>query len=206
MAIPSLILGSASPGRAMIFKRLGLQFQVDPSRIDEESVVEPVPSRRAELLAKLKAEDVAARHPDAVVIGCDSVVETASGVLLEKPVDAADAKRMLELLSGKSALCHSGMCVVGMGKTAVGLCTTEVTFCPLTPQMIDWWIAQGGWQGCAGAFQIEGRCQLIISRIKGDFTSVVGLPVYVLGQLLREVGYPLWETAAWPEPIRLEAK
>jgi septum formation protein len=194
-----LVLASASPGRAMIFRRLGLPFEAVPSTVDEPAVPEPVPSRRAQLLARLKAEDVAKGRPDRIVIGCDSVVETASEMLLEKPVDAADARRMLQLLSGKAADCHSGMCVVGNGKMAMGLCTTRVTFAELSPEMIDWWIGQGGWEGCAGAFQIEGRCQLLISQIEGDFTSVVGLPVFLLGKLLREVGYPLWDAVAWPK-------
>lgn len=199
MPADRLILGSASPGRAMIFRRLGLPFEVVPSTVDELAIPESVPSRRAQLLARLKAEDVAARHPDDTVIGCDSVVETATGELLEKPADAADAARMIRQLSGRTAHCHSGMCVIRGGKSAVGLCTTAVTFAELSDDMVAWWVAQGGWEGCAGAFQIEGRCQLLISKIEGDFTSVVGLPVFVLGTLLREVGYPLWEDATWPK-------
>lgn len=183
----------------MIFRRLGLPFEVVPSTVDEPAIPEPVPSRRAQLLARLKAEDVASSRQDRIVIGCDSVVETASEILLEKPTDADDARRMLQLLSGKTAYCHSGVCVVGNGKSAVGLCTTRVTFAELSPEMIEWWIAQGGWEGCAGAFQIEGRCQLLINKIEGDFTSVVGLPVYVLGKLLRDVDYPLWENTNWPK-------
>lgn len=197
MSAERLILGSASPGRAMILRRLGLPFEVVPSTVDESACDEGVPSRRAQLLAKLKALDVAARHPEATVIGCDSVVETAGGELLEKPTDGEDAKRMLRLLSGHQAHCHSGICVVRGDKAVLGLCTTAVTFAPLNEQMINWWIAQGGWAGCAGAFQIEGRCQLLISKIEGDFTSVVGLPVYVLGTLLKEVDYTLWDSASW---------
>lgn len=206
MPVEPLILASASPGRAMVFRRLGLPFEVVPSTVDEPAIPEPVPSRRAQLLARLKAEEVAASRPGHIVIGCDSVVETASEVLLEKPTDAADARRMLELLSGKTAHCHSGVCVIGNGQTAAGLCTTLVTFAELSPEMIDWWVAQGGWEGCAGAFQIEGRCQLLISKIEGDFTSVVGLPVYVLGTLLKEVGYPLWEKASWPQAMGSEPR
>ncbi len=181
----------------MIFRRLGLPFEVSPSTVDEPAHPEQVPSVRARQLARLKAEDVATRHPHDTVIGCDSVVETADGHLLEKPIDAADAERMIRLLSGRQAHCHSGICVIRNGQAAVGLCTTAVTFAPLSDEMVAWWIAHGGWEGCAGAFQIEGRCQLLIRKIEGDFTSVVGLPVYVLGSLLQEVGYPLWDQVTW---------
>jgi septum formation protein len=124
-----------------------------------------------------------------------------SGELLEKPVDAADAARMLRVLSDSTALCHSGICVVHNERIARGLCTTAVTFTDLSDEMIDWWVRHGGWQGCAGAFQIEGMAQLLIRKIEGDFTSVVGLPVFELGRLLRELQYPLWDAESWAPPV-----
>ncbi len=186
----TLILASASPQRKTLLSGLGLQYRVVPSRVDEEACDVADPVERAAVLARLKAEDVAAREPGCFVIGCDTLVVDATGHRLEKPVDEADARRMLKLHSGTCSVVHSGLCVLDpLGNKAEEVSSSKVWFKTLSQQEMDWWIATGQWRDRSGGFQIDGQGQLMIERIDGDWTSIVGLPVFLLGQLLRRLQF-----------------
>ncbi len=191
-----LILASASPQRKTLLSGLGLQFHIIPSGVEEDDHPEFDPRKRSQDLARLKALDVHALHTDAIVIGCDTLVvvgETPQrdvSTLLEKPKNDADARRMLLLQSGKTSLVHSAVCVVDeSGKTHEGISSSNVTFKKLSEKEIDWWIATKLWQGRSGGFQIDGLGQLMIQSITGDWTGIVGLPVFLLGELLEKAGY-----------------
>jgi septum formation protein len=185
----SLVLASSSPQRRLLLQGLGMEFIVDPSNVDEDACTERDAAKRAAHLARLKAQDVMGRHPGACIIGCDTLVQAPSGEILEKPMDAADARRMLRLQSGGISLVHSGLCVIdAAGQAYEGLSSSSVHFAPLSDEDIDWWIDTKEWEGRSGAFQIDGRGQLMIERIEGDWTSVVGLPVFLLGRLLGKAG------------------
>ena len=189
-----LILASASPQRKVLLEGLGVAFDVIPSNVAEADCSEADPVRRAEVLAALKARDIAARHPGRVVIGCDTLVVSATGELLEKPRDAKDAERMLRLHSGKTSLVHSALTVIGHnGKECSGVSSSSVTFQKLSPEDIEWWIGTGLWNDRSGAFQIDGLGQLMIERIEGDWTGVVGLPIFLLGELLDQSGNAFWQ-------------
>lgn len=184
-----LVLASASPQRKTLLEGLGLSFTVVPSGIDESTIAENDPARRALLLAHLKAKDVASQRPDAFIIGCDTLVVTSGGKLLEKPQNASEARMMLALQSGNVSVVHSGLCVVAPdGRSFDGVSSSAVTFKVLSADELDWWIATGLWQGRSGAFQIDGQGQLMIEKVEGDWTGIVGLPVFLLGKLLEEVG------------------
>lgn len=187
---PRLILASASPQRAQLLRGLSLGFDVVASGIDESACEECNPLLRAPTLARLKAHAVAAGAQDAVVIGCDTLVVAADGTLLEKPADRSDARRMLELQSGKPSSVHSALCVVSPDTVKEGLSTSVVTFRSLTDADIAWWLQTGLWEGRSGAFQIEGPGQLLVDHLEGDWTGVVGLPVALLRQLMEETGQP----------------
>lgn len=187
-----LVLASASPQRKTLLQGLDVPFTVVPSSFNESSCEERDPAKRAVLLAGLKAQDVAVAHPKSIVIGCDTLVVAPDGTLLEKPEDAAGAERMLRLQSGGASFVHSGLCVIAPGKEpASELSTSRVTFARLSDDQVRWWIGTGLWEGRSGAFQIDGPGQLMIERIEGDWTSIVGLPVFLLGQMLREAGHPM---------------
>lgn len=189
----TLILASASPQRKTLLEGLGLAFEVIPSGIEEDDHPEPDPVQRSKDLARLKALDIHRKHPDAIVIGCDTLVVASNGTLLEKPVSAADARRMLMLQSGNVSLVHSALCVVDeSGNTHEELSTSSVTFKKLSNEEIDWWIDTGLWQGRSGGFQIDGKGQLMIESITGDWTGIVGLPVFLLGRLLKKAGQKVW--------------
>ncbi len=190
--MPRLILASASPQRKTLLEGLGISCEVIPSSVDEEGHPEQSPRERSIILARLKAEDIAEKHTGAIVIGCDTLVVSHSGELLEKPKDSADARRMLELQSGATSQVHSAVCVIdAQRRLHDGVSTSSVHFQKLAQEDIDWWIQNGLWEGRSGGFQIDGLGQLMIESIEGDWTGIVGLPVFLLGTLLKQAGVDL---------------
>ncbi|TSC57370.1 MAG: septum formation protein [Candidatus Peregrinibacteria bacterium Greene0416_62] len=182
------ILASASPQRKSLLQGLGMAFDVVPSSLDESTCAEKDPSKRAAVLARLKAEDIFQQYNDCVVLGCDTLVVAADGTLLEKPRDAAEAERMLRLQSGKVSTVHSALCLIDPSSQVEGISSSRVHFKKLSDQEIAWWISTGQWKDRSGGFQIDGLGQLMIENLGGDWTSVVGLPVYLLGELMGKVG------------------
>ncbi len=170
---------------------LGLIFDVIPSTVHEPSHPELSPAKRAQELALLKAQEVAARHPDCWIIGCDTLVESADGDLLEKPGDADEARKMIRVQSGRTSTVHSALALIDpQGKVFSGLSSSRVTFKKLSDADIEWWIHTDQWRDRSGSFQIDGQGQLMIANLEGDWTSVVGLPVHLLGQLFNESNAP----------------
>lgn len=187
-----LVLASASPQRKRLLEGLGLTFEVHPSTFDEDSYEELRPIERCKQLACHKAAEVNERFPDSFVIGCDTLVVAEDGTLLEKAPDEASAKEAMRRLSGNTCQVHSGLSVFDPTQQHFeGVCSSQVTFKTLTDKEIDWWISTGLWRDRSGSFQIDGPGQLLISHIEGDWSSIVGLPVYLLGELLRDAGYDL---------------
>jgi septum formation protein len=166
---------------------------VEVSNVDEGGHGETDPLRRAADLARLKAQDIASRRKGCVVIGCDTLVVDPKGALLEKPLDEREARGMIEAQSGGMSTVHSALCVIDAeGRSHEGVSSSTVTFKKLSEEEVQWWLNTGLWRGRSGAFQIDGEGQLMISRIEGDWTGVVGLPVFLLGQLLKEAGWSAW--------------
>lgn len=189
--MPRLILASASPQRKTLLAGLGVTFDVIPSRVDESACGEPDPAKRAEILSALKARDVASRHPGHVIIGCDTLVVSDGNHLLEKPADDDDALRMLRLQSGRTSVVHSGVTVISTaGDEFSGISSSSVTFKKLSKEEEEWWIGTRLWEDRSGAFQIDGPGQLMIEKIEGDWSGVVGLPVFLLGELMKKAGIP----------------
>lgn len=187
-----LILASTSPQRKALLAGLGVPFDIVPSPYDESRCAERDPAERARILAAEKARAVAVQYPDRVVIGGDTLVVAPDGTLLEKPRDAADAKRMLRLQSGGTSVVHSAVSVAAsQSAILIGLSSSTVRFAKLSEIEIDWWVRSKLWEGRSGAFQIDGPGQLMIEHIEGDWTGIVGLPVFLLGQLLRQAGAPI---------------
>jgi septum formation protein len=186
-----LILASASPQRRTLLEGLNIVFDVIPSNVHEPAHPELSPAKRAQELALLKAQEVASRHPNCWIIGCDTLVESADGDLLEKPGDANEARKMIRLQSGRTSLVHSALVLIDpQGKVFSGLSSSRVTFRELTDADIEWWIHTDQWRDRSGSFQIDGQGQLMIENLEGDWTSVVGLPVFLLGQLCQEAKAP----------------
>jgi len=181
-----LVLASASPRRQELLRNAGIEFEVQPAHIPEDPLPGEAAKAYAERLARQKALAVAQRRPKDTVLGADTVV-VVDGQLLGKPSDAADAARMLRLLSGREHQVITGVCLVVGGKPSVASETTTVTVSELTDKDIAAYVASGEPMDKAGAYAIQGIASRWIPRIEGDYSNVVGLPVALLWRLLREV-------------------
>ena len=182
-ALRTCILASASPRRKEILKNLGVEFEVFVTDVDETCsltdpclLAEELAARkgRAALNALLqKGEDLT----DRVLIASDTTV-SVDGVILGKPADEADARRMLRMLRGRAHTVVSGIYLSLNGREAVSHAVTEVEFAPMTDEDVDDYLQTGEPFGKAGAYAIQGIASAWIRGIKGDYFNVVGLPVY----------------------------
>ena len=193
-----LILASASPRRKELMGHLGLPFTVIPATGPEEPPEEADAGRTAWYLSQQKARQVAKAHPEALVIGADTVV-SVEGQVLGKPRDEADAKRMLRLLSGREHQVYTGVSLVQYGvypavRSYNDTCMemTRVFFREMTDGEIDAYVATGEPMDKAGAYGYQGRAGLFVERIEGDYFNVVGLPLCLLGRMLSEAGVKLY--------------
>ena len=191
---PRLVLASTSPRRQELLGLLGLPFEVIGSLYDE-SVISPdgmAPADYVTQLAQGKASEVAGRlDADALVIGADTTV-VLDGQFLNKPTGPDDAASMLRRLSGRTHEVYTGLCVIHGQTLLTNYTVTEVTFAALTDETIAAYVATGEPLDKAGAYGIQGKALSFIPSINGDYFNVVGLPLYLLGQMLAQFGIDLW--------------
>jgi septum formation protein len=187
MSKPRLVLASQSPRRAELLRMLGLTFDVVPADIDEAYYPFEEPGVHAQRLAREKAEAIAVLHPDAVVIGADTVV-VIDGDLLGKPVDAADAVRMLLLLQGRTHIVASGIAVVSNGIVRADVERVHVLFRPFEATFAAEYVATGEPMDKAGAYGIQGYGATLVQGIEGDYFAVMGLPIARMVTLLQDMG------------------
>jgi septum formation protein len=182
----SLILASASPRRRELLAQAGYLFEVQPSTVAESRWPEEDAIRFATRLAREKAEQVFARcsAPEVMVLGADTVV-VCDGEVMGKPLDGAEATRMLLRLSGRTHHVVTGVAVVwGKGATEVAAELTHVTMHTLSPQEVADYVATGEPMDKAGAYAIQGYAARWIPRINGCYFNVVGLPLALVASLL----------------------
>jgi septum formation protein len=182
-----LVLASASPRRQELLRNAGIAFEVQPAHIAEDPLPGEAAKDCAERLAREKALAVARQRPHDIVLGADTVV-VVDGQLLGKPSDAADAARMLRMLSGREHQVITGICLVVSGKPLVASETTLVTVNEIADQEIAEYVASGEPMDKAGAYAIQGIASRWIPRIEGDYSNVVGLPVALVYCMLRQAG------------------
>lgn len=191
MRVPWLVvLGSASPRRREILARIVPEFEIDAPEIDEDAFTSPIPWQTALDVARAKADVVAARHPGKLTIAGDTVVAVpiAGGyVQLSKPVDRADAIRMLSMLAGKEHLVITGVCLHYPGGVRSFEATTGVTFHRMTRREIEAYVDAGESMDKAGAYAAQGRGAAIIERVRGSLANVIGLPEEALRAALLEI-------------------
>jgi len=181
------VLASASPRRSVLLSRLGIPFEVDPSGVDEEHDGQSGPGPMVEVLALRKADDVAGRHPSALVLGADTVV-VMDGSVLGKPADERDAVSMLRRLSGRTHQVFSGIALVHppSGRRETACSVTDVTFAPLDHGEIHGYVASGSPLDKAGSYGIQDDAGAwFIEGIRGDYHTVVGLPLRLLYTVVR---------------------
>jgi septum formation protein len=182
-----LILASSSPRRAELLRAAGIPFDVIPVDVDEAVLRLEPPGEHVRRLSREKADAAFATNPDAVVLGADTIV-TVGGEIMSKPRDAADATRMLRLLSGREQEVLTGVSLVARRGIVVEVARTRVWVNPLTDTEIADYVATGEPLDKAGAYGIQGVGSRFIDRIQGSYSNVVGLPVALVYRLLK--GYP----------------
>jgi septum formation protein len=184
-----LILGSASPRRQQLLRDAGYEFIVEPANIDEENFPPNIyPIELAMLLAQAKADAIAPRFVNDVVLAADTVVAFGDRTI-NKPKDAADAWKIIEFLAGTTHIVITGLSIVCLDSnfshhTRV---MSGVRMKQLTSKQIDEYIARGLWQGKAGGYGIQDL-DPIVQCIGGEETNVIGLPMKKTKELLKQAG------------------
>ncbi|MBR5468799.1 MAG: septum formation inhibitor Maf [Firmicutes bacterium] len=187
------ILASGSPRRKEFMERLCIPYEVITSDVDESTATMGSPYERVKSLAEMKAKAVADRiDEEAVIIAADTIV-TYMGLILNKPEDSEDAKRMLKMLSGKLHTVYSGMSLIFKDKN--GNCTmetyvdgTEVEFAEMSDNLIEKYVNTNEPLDKAGAYAVQEKGSVFIANVKGNYDNVVGLPVPILYDALKRHG------------------
>ncbi len=185
-----LVLASASPRRRELLTQAGFSFAIHPADIPEDPLPGESPIAYVTRLARQKAETVFRELSDSdqspVVLGADTTV-TLDNQILAKPVNPADAARMLRQLSGRTHQVITGVAVITRNSTEVAAEVTAVRFLTLSDQEIESYVATGEPMDKAGAYGIQGRAARWIPRIEGCYFNVVGLPIALVSTMLESV-------------------
>lgn len=179
-----LVLGSKSPRRAEILRSAGIPFIVRAGDSAEEHRPGEAATDYVRRLAREKADAIEI-HDGEIILTADTVV-VVDGEILEKPLDAEDAARMLRLLAGREHQVITGICLRAGDREIVDACRTRVHFTPLTDAAIAAYVASGEPMDKAGAYAIQGLASKFIDHIEGDYFNVVGLPVSLVYRHLQE--------------------
>lgn len=182
-----LVLASSSPRRRDLVALFGIPFLVEPADIDEMPLAGESPHALVCRLAAAKADAALGKHLNSVVIGADTIVDV-DGRMLAKPVDEADARRMLGQLSGRTHRVHTAVAVCSAGRTATDTSRTDVTFVDMTDAHVDWYIGTGEPFDKAGAYGLQGAGGAFVRSVDGSVSGVLGLPLAVVVALLATVG------------------
>lgn len=188
MKAPDIVLASASPRRAAVLSRLGLDFVVRPAHLDERVLPGESPGEHAERLAREKAEAVAARNPGALVVGGDTVVVDGERIL-GKPADDAEAVAMLRSLAGRTHRVVSGLALAGEHGVVSARSETEVELRAFDEETARGYVATGEPADKAGAYGIQGAGAALVAGIRGDYYTVVGFPVPAFLELVERAGW-----------------
>lgn len=193
-----LILASRSPSRAALLEGAGLGFETIAADVDEGAIREvltrggnaPDPADIAEVLARAKAETVSAAHPDSIVIGADQIL-TLEGAIFEKPADIEAARATLLKLKGRTHHLHACVCVArnGQGVWSHGE-VAHLTMRDFSPEFLGAYMAEegDGVLDSVGAYKLESRGVQLFAEIKGDYFTILGLPLVALLDYLRREG------------------
>ncbi len=179
------ILGSSSPFRLKLLNQIKIQpdLIVSPD-INETPLKDEKPGIYSQRIAIEKALKVKESHPESLILSADTVICVGTRIL-NKPLNADEARKHLSLLSGRQHRCYTTICIISpTGKQHVRQDLTMVKFKRLHQHEIDFYIETSEWQGCAGAYTISGYAGGFVSSINGSYSSIVGLPIYDVRQIL----------------------
>ncbi len=185
-----IILASGSPRRAEILGFVGWQFTKDVADIDETEFAGENPADYVQRLARTKAETVAEKYQNAIILGADTTV-VVENEIIGKPCDLEDARRMLRKLSGRWHEVLTGVALVkteeGKRKTLVSMQKTSVKFVELSESEITYLVEKGEPLDKAGGYAVQAQAALFIEEIRGDYWNVVGLPIQLVYRLFQEI-------------------
>jgi septum formation protein len=187
-----LILASASPRRLDLLARIGVEpDEVVPADIDESVPKGELPREHARRLAREKADAVAAKEPDSLVLAADTVVAVGRRIL-PKVEDEATLRACMKLLSGRRHRVLTGIALAIPGHgVRERLVETMIAMKRLSDQEIDFYASQGEWRGKAGGYALQGYGEVYVRHIAGSYSNVVGLPLAETRVLLKSAGYPI---------------
>ena len=191
----SLVLASKSPRRKSLLFKLGWNFRVADPGVSEESASGEPPQSTCRRLALQKAQAVLKRYPDDIVVGADTIV-VLEGKVMGKPRDDLESFEMIRELSGRCHEVMTGIAVCGGDHCIDDVEVTRVSFRALSPREIEAYVVTGEGRDKAGAYAIQGKGSLLVSRIEGCYFNVVGLPLHRLSLILAQFGLSLsrqWE-------------
>jgi septum formation protein len=202
---PALVLASASAGRLRVLRDAGIDPEVLVSGVDEDTADGLETAAMVAVLAERKAAAVAARRPDALVLGCDSLLDL-DGVALGKPASPEQATATWRRLAGRDGTLCTGHCLIepGTGRRATGVGRTVVKFAAPSDAEIAAYVASGEPLLMAGAFSLDGRSAPFVDSIAGDPSNVIGLSLPLLRRLLAELGIAI--TDLWRSPALAAAQ
>jgi septum formation protein len=184
----TIVLASRSPRRVELLHRLVSDFIVMPADLDETPHPQEDPVAYVQRLALQKARAVyLASAATSVVVGADTTVDLNCDIL-GQPIDDDDARRMLQLLSGTTHRVHTGVAVVSNRGEQVKVVSSDVTFMPISPQMLAWYIGTGESAGKAGSYAIQGHGSALVASSTGSMSNIVGLPLAETATLLASAG------------------
>jgi septum formation protein len=199
-----LFLASKSPQRKALLAAIGIDFEIILPDYQEDSSPHELPAQIVERHSRGKAFSVLHKLNELTserpVLGVDTMV-VFGGKAIGKAAGEDEALELLERMSGRPHLVYSGITLVwpGLGpgsrEEQTAHAVTEVRFAPISEREIRAYVATGEWRDRAGAYAIQGRASAFVEEIRGDYTNVVGLPVPLLAELLREKGQ--WPPKAW---------
>lgn len=179
-----LILASASPRRAELLTAAGIEFTVRATDVDETLLPGESPADYVLRLSRSKALAVA--RPGDLVLGADTTV-VIHDEIAAKPIDHADAKRMLRALSGQWHDVLTGVTLLRDDMILSDVDTTRVRFVEISDSELDWYVNTGEPMDKAGAYGIQGLASRFVERIEGNYANVVGLPVEMVYRMIKEV-------------------
>lgn len=187
----AIILASKSPRRQELLARMGLEFTVKASRIDEKMDPFAHPSDEVARISLAKAQAVVGScNPEDIIISADTIV-VCDGLMMGKPHSESEAFSMLRRLSGRDHQVMTGLTVIGGGRTENLTVTTTLRFRALSDQEIRNYIATGEPMDKAGGYGIQGLASMFVVGLDGDYYNVMGLPICTLTVLLRRFGVKL---------------
>ena len=186
---PDLILASKSPRRKYLLEKTGLRVNIIPSNVDESDFKPTPPKSYVKILSCAKARNISDQNPDNWVLGADTIV-VINGTVLGKPKDENQARRMLQMLSGRKHQVFTGFTLSHQARAEqfTDVIVTDVFFKHLRADEIDWYIATGEPFDKAGAYAIQGIGTFLIKKINGSYTNVIGLPVCEVMEFLIKKG------------------